>query len=254
MRYVRLYLIVLMLGLMSGLGSPTALAQTGQSLTLGPGGKATISFTAFCLDFGVQFPANLQAPNALAEDKVRAALAYIQNNNLAADQTKALDAQYAIWQLRGATGSPAGGAQAQAVVSAATTPPANPQGTSILDAAKANQVRLTVTAWQPIGNPVQLGAGSDHFYGQGTLTVENISNQRLALAMPVGTVFPPATAGSQTMAAFSTSVQITDPGQSAPQQLPNTGGHDTSSSLLFVVGALILLAAGWLARRYVRQP
>lgn len=138
-------------------------------------------------------------------------LAYIQSNNLAGDQTKALDAQYAIWQLRGATNSPAGGAQAKAVVDAATTPPANPEGTSIIDAAEANQVRLTVTSWQPIGQKVPLGAASDNFYGQGTLNVENTSNQKLTLFMPIATLFPPAATGSQTMAGYSTNVQVTIP-------------------------------------------
>jgi len=236
--------------LLWSLGRAPVRAQTTQSVTLGAGGKATISFTAFCLDFGVKFPDQIQLPNALVEDKIRAALAYIQSNNLTADETKALDAQYAIWQLRGATNSPAGGAQAKAVVAAATTPPPNPQGTSLLDAAKANQVRLSVASWQPIGNKVPLGAGTDNFYGQGTLTVENISQQRLTLYMPIGTVFPPTTAGSQTIAGFTTQMQVTDPGKQAPQQLPNTGTSEPPTlAMLSAIGLLLFLAGTLMQRR-----
>jgi hypothetical protein len=249
MRLSRLSVVLLIL-MLSSLGRTVALAQTDQSFTLDPGGKATISFTAFCLDFGVKFPDTVQAPNALAEDKLRAALAYIQSNNLAADQSKALEAQYAIWQLRGATNSPAGGAQAKAVVDAATMPPANLQGTSIIDAAKANQVRLTVSSWQPIGSKVPLGAATDNFYGQGTLTVENTSNQKLTLFMPIGALFPPAATGSQTMAGYSTNVQVTDPGKQAPQELPRTGASDGGNAWLLAMIALGLLAMGWRTLRH----
>jgi hypothetical protein len=178
----------------------TAAQTTSASFTLQPGGKATITFEAFCTNFGLKFPQAIQAPNAVGQDKIRGALAYIQSNNLAADPAKALEAQYAIWQLSGATGSPAGGADAKAVVAAAATAPANPSGTSVVDAVKANQVKVTLASWQPIGNKVQLGSAMDNFYGRGTLTVENTSQQALTLAMPVGTLFPPVTAGEQTMA------------------------------------------------------
>src|SRR5205085_3892332 len=107
---------------------------TAATFTLQPGGKATISFQAFCTNFGQKFPQAIQAPNDVAPDKIRAALAYIQSNNLAADPAKALEAQDAIWQLSGATASPAGGADAKAVVAAAATAPANSTGTSIVDA------------------------------------------------------------------------------------------------------------------------
>lgn len=233
-------------------GGPAALAQSrgAQTFTLEPGGKATIDFTAFCLDFGVKFPTSIQAPNDTAQANVRAALDYIQSNNLTADQNKALEAQYAIWQLRGATGSPAGGDQAKAIVAAAKTPPAALQATSVVDAAKAGQVQVAVSSWQPVGQPVQLGSASDNFYGQGVVTVTNTSQQRLTLYMPVGTLFPPATQGDQTMAAFATNVQTQNPQPQAqaPQQLPNTADGGALPSWALVFGALALLAAGYFTR------
>lgn len=236
-----------------GLSNTSALAQTSQStqsFTLQPGGKATITYEAYCTDFGQRFPLTLQAPNAIADDKVRGALAYIQQNNLSADETKALEAQYGIWQLRGATGSPAGGDVAKAVVTAGNTAPANPAGTSVLDAIKAGQVKFTLGAWTPLGNKVAIGAATDNFYGRGDLTIENSSKQALTLYMPIGTLFPPNTAGEQTMAAYASNVQVSNPQTSQPQQLPNTGEGQASSMWILVVGALALAVIGSTLRIY----
>jgi hypothetical protein len=191
-------------------GARVAQAQgtSAASFTLPAGGTATISFTAFCTNFGQKFPTSIQAPNALAPDNVRAALAYIQAQNLHSDPAQALEAQYAIWQLVGATGSPAGGATTQQVVQNATAAPANPQGTSLLDAVTSNQVTVSLASWAPIGQPVPIGNATDNFFGQGTVTVRNNTQQPLTLFMPVGTLFPPATAGDQTMAGFATNVDV----------------------------------------------
>jgi len=239
--------MLLIIGMFSLAGRSAFAQTTPATFTLQPGGTATITFEAFCTNFGQKFPQAIQAPNAVASDKIRAALAYIQSNNLAADPAKALEAQYAIWQLSGATGSPAGGTDAKAVVAAAATAPANPSGTSIVDAAKANQVKVTLASWQPIGDKVQLGPAMDNFYGRGTLTVENTSQQAVTLAVPIGTLFPPATAGEQTMAGYATNTQVSNPqAAQAPQELPNTSGGSTSLALL--LAALLLLGASSVLR------
>ena len=250
MRIIRVSQTMLLTLLLAFWGHGMAFAQSAQaaqSFTLQPGGKATITYEAYCTDFGLKFPTTLQAPNAVAEDKVRGALAYIQSNNISADENKALEAQYGIWQLRGATGSPAGGDVAKAVVNAGNTPPATPQGTSVLDAVKAGQVKLTLGTWGPLGNKVPIGNASDNFYGRGELTIENTSQQALTLYMPVGTLFPPNTAGEQTMAAYTTNVQASNPQQNQqnqPGQLPNTADGTHSSEWLLLAGALALLIAG----------
>jgi len=239
--------VLLIVGLFSFV-SHSALAQTAPTtFTLQPGGRATITFEAFCTNFGQKFPQAIQAPNALGPDNIRAALAYIQSNNLAADPAKALEGQYAIWQLTGATGSPAGGADAKAVVAAAASAPASASGTSVVDAAKANQVSVTLASWQPIGDKVQIGSAMDNFYGRGTLTVANTSQQALTLAMPAGTLFPPVTAGEQTMAGYATNVQVSNPQVTqAAQQLPNTSGE--SGSFLLVLAVLLLVGASRVLR------
>ena len=255
MRSIRIMGAVVALLALFGARGQTAQAQTGtaQSFTLQPGGRASVTFEAFCTNFGQKFPTSIQAPNTVAAHNIRGALAYIQGNNLAADPTKALEAQYAIWQLSGATGSPAGGDPAKAVVNAATTVPANPQGTSVVEAAKAGQVSVAINSWQAVGTPVQIGSATDNFYGRGTLTIENTSQQALTLYMPVGTLFPPATAGEQTMAAYATNTQVSNPQtQSAPQQLPRTSG-EVNGVWLVLAGALALIATGSAMHMRLRQ-
>lgn len=244
MRINRVFQSVSLALLLAVFGPAIAFAQTSQGFTLQPGGKATITYEAYCTDFGLKFPTTLQAPNAVAEDKVRGALAYIQSNNISADENKALEAQYGIWQLRGATGSPAGGDVAKAVVTAGNTTPANPQGTSVLEAVKAGQVKLTLGTWAPIGNKVAIGNATDNFYGRGNLTIENTSNQAITLYMPVGMLFPPNVAGEQTMAAYASNVQVNNPQQSQPQQLPTTADGDAGNAGILVAGALGLIVAG----------
>lgn len=241
---------LLLVGMSASLVALPASAQTTTTFTLEPGGKATINYEAFCTDFGKKFPTALQSPNAVAPAKLQGGVEHIRSNNLGADEQKALDAQYGIWQLAGATNSPQGGDIAKAVVNAGSTAPATPQGTSLLDAVKSNQVKLTLGTWAAVGNPVAIGAATDHFYGRGTLTVENTSQQALTLYMPVGTLFPPNTAGDQTMAAYSTDVQVSNP---QPARLPQTAEGSSPLPLVALVAlGLVALAGGFALRRTAR--
>ena len=82
------------LALLLSMAAGSAHAQTSATtnFTLQPGGSATITFEAFCTNFGQKFPTSIQAPNGQAPDNLRGGLAYIQSNNLAGDPTTALDA------------------------------------------------------------------------------------------------------------------------------------------------------------------
>lgn len=239
--------ILMVVGMLTMLdGSAVAQAKIPASFTVLPGGVATITFEAYCTDFGKFFPQSILAPNGIAPDKIRAALAYIQQQGLTADTDKALEANDAIWQLAGATRAPAGGTTTQDVLKNATTPPADPKGTSILDAAGANQVKLTLASWQP-GPKVQILSATDSFYGRGTLMVENISQQDLTLYMPVGTLFPGSEARFQVMGGYPTNVQVKNP------QLPNTGAGERVPVLLIAMFALSLITAGSLIARRVQS-
>jgi hypothetical protein len=239
MRHIRAGLLVVAIGLISAwLGATPARAAVTQPFTLQPGGVATITFVAYCTEFGKFFPQTIVEPSgALAPEPVRAALAYIDQRGYINDEAQALEANIAIWQLAGASRLPPGGSVTSDVVANATAAPADPAGTSILTAAAAGQVRLTLTGWAPIGDKVQILSATDNFYGRGTLTVENLSAQALDLYMPVGTLFPGNEARFQQVGGFATDVQVRNP------QLPNTSGSAPPAPLL-LAAALGLLAVG----------
>lgn len=235
-----IFVAVLMVGLVNGVSAQ----QTPTTFTLQPGGKAVIDFEAFCIQFGEVFPNGIQGPSGLAPDAVRGALSYGVSKRLNANEQQALQLQYAIWQAIGAQGSPQGDATAQDVLANGKTPPANPQGRSLLDAFGTNQVKLTLTNWTPIGNKVAITpSATDNFYGRGQMTVENTSQQALTLYMPVGMQFASVDPAQQSMAGYATNVQVTNPQiSSIHNTLPNTGGEEPS--VLLLTAALSLLSLG----------
>ncbi len=244
MKHIRVGLAALGLWLLSiGLWAAPARAAAQQPFTLQPGGVATITFVAYCTEFGKFFPQTIVEPNGnLAPDKVRAALAYIDQQGYTADEAKALEANIGIWELTGASRLPPGGDVTKSVVANATAAPADPAGTSMLDAAAAGQVRITLTDWAPIGDKVQILSATDNFYGRGTLTVENTSTETLELFMPVGTLFPGNEARFQQVGGFATEIAVRNP------QLPATSGSAMPLSLL-LAGACGALALGLHLRR-----
>jgi hypothetical protein len=215
-------------------GTAPAAAQPSRTFTLQPTGRATITFIAFCTEFGDKYPDQLLLPSGVAQPEVRAAIQYIADNGLAGESSRALQGQYAIWTLLGQAG-PAGDALAQQVVTyARANPVRDPQATSLLDAARAGQVRLTLQSWTPAGPVTQItSTARDNFYGRGQLLVENTSNQAVNLYMPVGTLFPPTVQPHQVMASYLENVQVTNP----TPQLPNTSG---GGSLLALTAALVV--------------
>lgn len=235
MRTLRLVGAALLACLLALSGSVASAQTAPPTFTLQPGGKATILFEAFCTEFGDKFPAAITLPNSVGPDGLRAALSYAENKGLTRTQQSALQVQYALWQVLGQTNAPKGDATTQDVIANGTTVPPNPQATSLLDAAKANQVKLTLNSWQPIGGKAQITAtASDNFYGRGQVTVENTSQQALTLYMPVATIFPASQQNEQDMAAYATNIQVSNP------QLPATSAGAT----LPLVAFGLLLAAG----------
>jgi hypothetical protein len=216
----RLTTILLAALLLCGMSGQVAQAQASSAFTVPPGGRVLVSFEAYCLDFGGAFPLALAAPSAdagLAPANVRAAINYIRGHR-PGDSQAALQAQYAIWRLRGVAGLPKGSdAVAQGTP---VTDPANAR--SILDGGlNRGEWSLDVTAWSPIGRPVQLASGvSDNFYGAGQMIVRNNTRQQLSLYVPVGTIFPPAGSGLQRVAGYPTGVQVV--------RLPNTDGGEVA--------------------------
>lgn len=239
------------LALTMGLSTTFAQGETGSSqammaetFTLQPGGMATVNFEAWCNDFGAAFPDDIQLPSAVAQPEVQAALAHIMTENYSAAANNALEAQYGLWRVVGATNSPRGGQVAEDVVNAATSIVVQPpQGTSLLEAAQNGQVRIELTSWEAVGDPVQIGAQTDNFYGRGTLMVENTSGQELTLYHPIGALFAPGTQGEQTMTGYATDVEVNNP-QPQPSQLPNTSEGQPAPWLPAALAITLLLSTG----------
>lgn len=236
--------------LLFAVSTQAAQAQTAPTtFTLQPGGTATVTYEAFCIEFGEVFAAAVQLPSGLAPDAGRAALAYGVSKGYASDPAKALQLQYAIWQALGETTSPKGDTTAQDVLTNGKAVPANPQGTSVLDAVAAKNVTVTLVSWQPIGPKVAITqTATDNFYGRGTLTIQNTSQQALTLYMPVGTLFPSVNAAQQTMIGYATNVQVANP---QPTTLPATGGSE-QGGLLALVALLLCAGAALRMTRMVR--
>jgi len=244
MRQRRLIAVLLAFVFALGVGGAANAAPT-KTFTLQPGGKATITFEAFCVNFGKLFPTGVNAPSGdVAPDKVRAALEYAQEKGLTADPKQALQVEYAIWQLGGTTNSPKGDTLAQDVIAAASSATvSDPQGVSILEAAKTNQITLTLDMWEAIGDKQQITpTASDHFYGRGQLTVANATQQAQTLFMPTGTIFAP-TSNAQSMAGIQTDVKVENP------NLPRTGGESELPMLALLLASALLGVCGWLVRR-----
>lgn len=231
-------------------GSAPAAAQTDQTFTLQPAGQATITFIAFCTEFGDKYPDELELPGDIAEPEVRVALQYIADNGLADDTDQALQGQYAIWTLLGQP-APAGDDLARQVVSfAQANTISDPPATSLLDAASSDQVTLSLQSWEPAGPVIQItDAAEDHFYGRGELLVENVSDQALDLYMPVGTLFPPTVQPHQVMAGYLSEVRVENP----VVPLPETSGGGTLLAMLFAlaIGLVAVRATLWRRRRRI---
>lgn len=232
-------------------GAGVTFAQTADvtatsTFTIQPGGKATISYEAFCLDFGPKFPATVKAPNCVVAPEVQNAMYYALTKGYQSSQP--LELQYAIWELRGAQNTPKSGATAAEIKAATTTAPAL-AGTSVLDAVRDNKVKLTLDSWEPIGDKVNLGGASDHFYGKGQLTLENTLQESLTLAMPVGTIFQTPDSSSQNMASYATAVQVNNPAS----QLPQTGALDSNPSLLALAAGVYFILAALGIKRFLRS-
>lgn len=185
----------------------------------------------------------------VADANVGGALNYALSKGFTGDQPK--EVQFAIWQARGAQGSPATGAQGQEISANASTQPTPPAGaTSLIDALASNQIRATAGKWEGIGEKLTINNVEDNFQGRGELMIENTSGRALTLYMPVGTLFPAPSAEFQSMAGYATNVDVTNP---ATQTLPDTGlaplGIQTVLLALFAAG---LVAYGWRIRRRVR--
>ena len=254
--------LLLLAGLLLTLGlaafptgaAPASDPATG-TITVPVGGTATLPVRGFCLDFGKPFPvAGSTAPTALADTQILAALNYAVNKGY--PDSDPAQVQQAIWFLVTGTWHRPDHALADEIVAAAkdaANAPAAPGGTSLLDALKNHQVTATVKFDLPGGTTPENG-----YYGSGTLTITNTTSQDLQISLPLGSVFPPATAGDQQLLGYTLVQQLPTPtpaptGTPVPTAtptlpvptIPKTGGGETPVSGLLLLGTgLLALGAG----------
>ncbi|HYF61755.1 MAG TPA: thioester domain-containing protein [Herpetosiphonaceae bacterium] len=247
MRDLGRMMAVALLTVFVGAGVASAQAETAatKTFTLQPGGKATVSYEAFCLDFGKKFPGSVNAPNGVADAKIQNALYYALTKGY--QSSESLDLQYAIWELTEAQDVPQSGPVAAEIKAATAAAPAL-AGTSVLDAVRDNKVKLTMNSWETIGDKVDFGVTTDNFYGKGQLTLENTSQEALTLAMPVGTIFETPDAESQNMVGYATEVQVNNP----VATMPETGLFDDRPNLVLTLAAGYFLLAAIAIKRFMR--
>jgi hypothetical protein len=249
MRLRYILTVVLAAGLLFG---GVARAQDNgdpQAFTLAPGGRATITFESFCIDYGQRFPDEIGLPpTELAPPPVRGALSYALAQGYTAAEPR--EVQFAIWQAQGASGSPQPGAIGREIAQAARVPTTPEGATSLIDALAAGDATATAGSWQGIGEQLTINNFDDHFQGRGELVIENTSDRELTLYMPVGTLFPAPSDEYQNMAGYATEIDVQNP----QQTMPDTGfSRMFNSTQLLILGllALDITAIGWLIRRQV---
>ena len=212
-------------------------ANANQAFTVAPGGKVTIDFESFCIDYGKKFPDQVGLPPSGVADP---AVVGVLNNALAKGYTSsnAKEVQFAIWKARGATDAPQPGNVGNELAQNLSQPAAPQGATSVIDAIKNNQVKATAGSWQGVGEKLTINNFADNFQGRGQITLENTSGQSLTLYMPVGTVFPAPSAQFQSMAGYAINVSVNNP-QTTPQQtMPDTGLSDLNVTQLVLIGLI----------------
>jgi hypothetical protein len=171
-------------------------------------------------------------------------LAYIGDKGYSSDPSTALDANFAIWQLSGATRAAHTSNITTEIKDNAKTAPTAPAGaSSVHDAVSAGDVTLTLDEWAAIGEKVAILNATDHFYGRGELTITNTSDKSLTLYFPTGTLFDGSEARFQVMGSYAEDITVNNP------KLPSTATGESLPFAALVLVALTLVVLGVSTRK-----
>lgn len=196
------FLTLLLLLLRSS--NATAAASSPFVVTIPAGALAEISVNGFCLNRGLPFPGDTLGFQELAPPEIRRALSYVldkqhQENDLFA-------AQLALWHLANGPNPDrlfTSKAERDLVTEILTrsqeyTLPAIPTGTVSLDeAVTQGLVVAEVIGFRNLSEPP--------YYGEGVLTIRNLGEKELKIAIPVGVRFRDnRNSGMQDMGIFAT--------------------------------------------------
>lgn len=247
-RSVALALVVILL--LSALPL-AALAQDGGTaigpyiVTLQPGETTEIGVHGFCLNYGLPFPGDVLLPTELASDPLRNAAIYSLANGYI--DSNAFDVEKAIWYLSDGTRLDNQDytladeiiAYANSGVQPADVVDGVPH---MVELVTAGSLEASVTKF------VNVAPEQGSFFGSGTLTITNVSQQPQTFVVSYGTVTVDESDGDQqNMLVF--------PSQPAPVQAtpPTTGGPLPAEGLaLLALAGLSILGVGQARRRAVR--
>jgi hypothetical protein len=230
-----------------------ALAQDGGTaigpyiVTLQPGESTEINVHGFCLNYGLPFPGEVLLPTELASDPLRNAAihsmanGYIDNN--------AFDVEKAIWYL--SDGTRLDGQDytlADEIIAYANS---GVQPADVVDGVPHMVELVTAGSLEAsVSGFVNIAPEQGAFFGNGTLTITNVSDAEQQFVVSYGTVTVDETDGDQqNMLIF--------PSQPAPEQAapPKTGGVLPAEGMALMALAglgLVALGAGSARRRAVK--
>ncbi len=214
-------------------------------VTLQPGESTEINVHGFCLNYGLPFPGDLLQPDALASDPLRNAAIYSLANGYI--DSNAFDVEKAIWYL--SDGTRLDGQDytlADEIIAYANSgvqPADVVEGVPHMAELVADgALEASVTEF------VNIAPEQGSFFGNGTLTITNVSQAPQQFVVSYGTVTVDETEGDQqNMLVF--------PSQPAPVQAtpPKTGGPLPAEGLaLIALAGLGALGAGQARRRAVK--
>ncbi len=222
MKQIRLlFVVTLMASLL--LATAGAHAQEPGDIVLGEtsvvvpaNGEATIPFETFCLDFGLDFPSALGAPDGRASDDVLQIVKTALENDVAESNT--LATQLAIWSLREGqsieelypdTEIEAAGAAETLLTDAEgaeISPLRTDQGISLTDAVADGTIEATSTDFRFVETDM-VRPDDRPYHGAGTLVLTNTTGEPVEVYFPFGTVFRAADDSEQDIIAYATELE-----------------------------------------------
>lgn len=151
---------------------------------IGPGAQVEVPIFGFCLDYGLPFPGAALAPQELAPDQVRQAIAYAVEKGYVT--TDPWQTQLAVWRFtEGAKIDEEHGAVADEIIAFVESGPPLPEGDSaavlLPDAIAQGLVSATLSDFANVSPP------EFFFIGSGTLMLTNLTDQVLEVLIPYGT-------------------------------------------------------------------
>lgn len=230
------------------------------SVTIPANGETTISFQAYCLDFGEPFPTAFGTPSSRAADDVLRVVKTALLDGTADEDPLAL--QLSIWSLR--EGETLKGlypnldseieSAAQALLdkseSATVAALSTDRGTALDAALKAGTVSVTSSDFKFVDSPVAHPEDRP-YHGEGTMTIKNLTSAEVTIYYPVGMVLTAQNPREQDVVTYATELE-TQPIQQ-PTTLAATGA--SASTLPFTLMALglglALLGAALTQRRAI---